>query len=126
MIRVPLPTFRLLTRTAVVLLALIVVTGAAVRLTGSGLGCPTWPECGDGSFVAHSQFAFHGLVEFGNRLVSIGVGAFIAIVVIGSLRLQQRRRELTVLSCGLILGFVAQAVLGGLTVIFHLNPALVA
>jgi heme a synthase len=127
-LRQPLPitAYTKLTRVAMVLLGLIVVTGAAVRLTGSGLGCPTWPECGDGSFVSHSQFAVHGLVEFGNRLVSIGVGVFIAVVVIGSLRLQQRRRELTLLSSGLILGFVAQAVLGGLTVIFHLNPALVA
>jgi cytochrome c oxidase assembly protein subunit 15 len=127
-LRQPLPitAYAKLTRVAMVLLGLIVVTGAAVRLTGSGLGCPTWPECGDGSFVSHSQFAVHGLVEFGNRLVSIAVGIFIATVVIGSLRLKQRRRELTVLSSGLILGFVAQAVLGGLTVIFHLNPALVA
>ncbi|MDQ1632410.1 MAG: heme a synthase, partial [Frankiaceae bacterium] len=49
--RIPLPLFRRLTRAAVVLLALIVVSGGAVRLTGSGLGCPTWPQCGDGSFV---------------------------------------------------------------------------
>ncbi|MFP5394508.1 MAG: COX15/CtaA family protein, partial [Gammaproteobacteria bacterium] len=68
MIRVSLPTFRLLTRAAVVLLALIVVTGGAVRLTGSGLGCPTWPQCGDGSFVTRPEFAHHGLIEFGNRV----------------------------------------------------------
>jgi cytochrome c oxidase assembly protein subunit 15 len=122
----PAPVYARLTRVAMVLLGLIVVTGAAVRLTGSGLGCPTWPECGDGSFVSRSQFALHGVVEFGNRLISIGVGVFIAAVVIGALRLAQRRRELTVLSAGLVAGFIAQAVLGGLTVIFHLNPALVA
>ena len=122
----PAPLYARLTRVAMVLLGLIVVTGAAVRLTKSGLGCPTWPECGDGSFVARSQFALHGVVEFGNRLVSLGVGVVIAAVVVGSLRLRERRRELTVLSAGLVLGFIAQAVLGGLTVIFHLNPALVA
>ena len=72
-----------------VLLGLIVVTGAAVRLTKSGLGCPTWPECGDGSFVPRSQFALHGVVEFSNRLVSLGVGLVIAAVVIGSLRLRR-------------------------------------
>ncbi len=115
-----------LTRIAMVLLGLIVVTGAAVRLTGSGLGCPTWPQCGDGSFVARSQYSLHGLVEFGNRVVSSGVGIFIAVLVVGALRLQQRRRELTWLAGGLVLGFLGQAVLGGLTVIFHLNPALVA
>jgi heme a synthase len=122
----PAPLYARLTRVAMVLLGLIVVTGAAVRLTKSGLGCPTWPECGDGSFVARSQFALHGVVEFGNRLVSLGVGVLIAAVVIGAFRLRERRRELIVLSSGLVLGFVAQAVLGGLTVIFHLNPALVA
>ena len=122
----PAPLYARLTRVAMVLLGLIVVTGAAVRLTKSGLGCPTWPECGDGSFVARSQFALHGVVEFGNRVVSLGVGVVIAAVVVGSLRLRERRRELTVLSAGLVLGFIAQAVLGGLTVIFHLNPALVA
>ncbi len=115
-----------LCRFAVVLLGLIVVTGAAVRLTKSGLGCPTWPQCGDGSFVTRSQFSFHGVVEFGNRVVSLGVGLVIAAVVIGSFRLAQRRRELQLLSAGLVLGFVAQGVLGGLTVIYHLNPALVA
>jgi cytochrome c oxidase assembly protein subunit 15 len=109
-----------------VLLGLIVVTGAAVRLTKSGLGCPTWPQCGDGSFVTRSEFALHGWVEFGNRLVSLGVGVVIAVVVIGSFRLEKRRSDLRWLSGGLVLGFVAQAVLGGLTVIFHLNPALVA
>ena len=109
-----------------VLLGLIVVTGAAVRLTKSGLGCPTWPQCGDGSFVTRSQFSLHGVVEFTNRVVSLGVGLVIAAVVVGSFRLAERRRDLRILSGGLVLGFVAQAVLGGLTVIFHLNPALVA
>jgi cytochrome c oxidase assembly protein subunit 15 len=109
-----------------VLLGLIVVTGAAVRLTKSGLGCPTWPQCGDGSFVTRSEFSLHGWVEFGNRLVSVGVGVVIAVVVIGSFRLARRRTDLRWLAGGLVLGFVAQGVLGGLTVIFHLNPALVA
>lgn len=109
-----------------VLLGLIVVTGAAVRLTGSGLGCPTWPQCGDGSFVTHSAYSLHGVVEFGNRMVSLGVGLVVAIVVIGSFRLAERRTDLRRLSGGLVLGFVAQGVLGGLTVLFKLNPALVA
>lgn len=123
---VPPAVFSRLCRIAMVLLGLIVVTGAAVRLTKSGLGCPTWPQCGDGSFVTRPQFSLHGWVEFGNRLVSLGVGVLIAVVVIGSFRLARRRRDLRWLSGGLVLGFVAQAVLGGLTVIFHLNPALVA
>jgi cytochrome c oxidase assembly protein subunit 15 len=127
-VRQPVPpaVFSRLCRVAMVLLGLIVVTGAAVRLTKSGLGCPTWPQCGDGSFVTRSQFALHGWVEFGNRLVSLGVGVVIAVVVIGSFRLTRRRTDLRWLSGGLVLGFFAQAVLGGLTVIFHLNPFLVA
>lgn len=123
---VPPAGYAKLCRTAVVLLGLIVVTGAAVRLTKSGLGCPTWPECGGGSFVTRSQFSLHGVIEFGNRVVSLGVGLVVAAVVVASFRTAQRRRELRILSAGLVLGFVAQAVLGGLTVIFHLNPALVA
>jgi cytochrome c oxidase assembly protein subunit 15 len=109
-----------------VLLGLIVVTGAAVRLTKSGLGCPTWPQCGHGSFVTRPAYSLHGWVEFGNRLVSLGVGVVIALVVLGSFRLAMRRPDLRWLAGGLVLGFMAQAVLGGLTVIFHLNPALVA
>ena len=123
---VPPGAYAKLCRGAMVLLGLIVVTGAAVRLTKSGLGCPTWPQCGDGSFVTRSQFSLHGVVEFTNRIVSLGVGLVIAAVVVGSFRLAERRRDLRILSGGLVLGFVAQAVLGGLTVIFHLNPALVA
>ena len=123
---VPPGAYSKLCRGAMVLLGLIVVTGAAVRLTKSGLGCPTWPECGDGSFVTRAQFSLHGVVEFTNRVVSLGVGLVIAAVVVGSFRLRERRQDLRILSGGLVLGFVAQAILGGLTVIFHLNPGLVA
>src|SRR3978361_950219 len=134
MIRVSLPTFRLLTRAAVVVLALIVVTGGAVRLTGSGLGCPTWPQCGDGSFVTRPEFAHHGLIEFGNRAITLVVGLLVLALPLVSLFLDKlstpqgsrRRRDLVVLSFGLWVGYVGQAVLGGLTVLFHLNPALVA
>jgi cytochrome c oxidase assembly protein subunit 15 len=118
--------FRRATRLSVVLLALIVVTGGAVRLTGSGLGCPTWPRCGDGSFVTRSQYAAHGWIEFGNRMISIGVGVVLLVVPLLALRLRERRRDLVALSFGLWAGFLGQVVLGGLTVLFDLNPALVA
>src|ERR1700709_1506179 len=98
---VPLSAYAKLCRAAMVLLGLIVVTGAAVRLTKSGLGCPTWPQCGDGSFVPRSHFSLHGVVEFGNRVVSLGVGLVIAAVVIGSFRIAERRRDLRLLSGGL-------------------------
>jgi cytochrome c oxidase assembly protein subunit 15 len=126
--REPLPAtwYAALCRICVIVLAVIVVTGAAVRLTKSGLGCPTWPQCGDGSFVTRSEFSLHGVIEFGNRMVTIAVGLVVAAVVLGSFRLTSKRSDLRWLSSGLVLGFVAQGVLGGLTVIFHLNPFLVA
>jgi cytochrome c oxidase assembly protein subunit 15 len=120
--------FRWATGISVVLLGLIVVTGGAVRLTGSGLGCPTWPQCGDGSFVTRPEYAGHGWVEFGNRLITIAVGIVMIVLPLLALRLrrQDRRRDLVLLSFGLWAGFVGQVVLGGLTVLFDLNPALVA
>ena len=124
--QVSLQTFRRLTMLGVVLLGLIVVTGGVVRLTSSGLGCPTWPQCGDGSLVPHGHYAVHGAVEFGNRLVSAAVGALMLILPLASLRLSPRRKDLTWLSLGLWIGFLGQAVLGGLTVLFKLNPGLVA
>src|ERR1700712_847470 len=84
---VPVAACAKLCRVAMVLLGLIVVTGAAVRLTKSGLGCPTWPECGDGSFVTRSQFSLHGVVEFRNRVVRLGGGLVVAGVVVGAFRL---------------------------------------
>lgn len=123
---VSLTAFRRLTRAGVVLLGLIVVTGGAVRLTGSGLGCPTWPQCGDGSFVTRDAYSSHGWVEFGNRLLTLAVGVLMIALPLVALRLRGRRRDLVLLSFGLWLGFVGQAVLGGLTVLFKLHPALVA
>jgi cytochrome c oxidase assembly protein subunit 15 len=107
----------------VVALAAIVVTGGAVRVTGSGLGCSTWPQCEPGSYT--SAIAFHPLVEFGNRMVTVLVGALTGLIAVGSLVLRPRRRDLVLLSWGLVAGYVAQAVLGGLTVLFKLSPLLV-
>src|SRR5664280_2869098 len=115
--------YRRLCLVAVVALAAIVVTGGAVRLTGSGLGCSTWPQCEPGSYT--SAIAFRPLVEFGNRMVTIAVGVITAAVAGGSLLLRPRRRDLVWLAWGLVLGYVAQAVLGGLTVLYKLSPLLV-
>src|SRR3954453_22529771 len=132
--RVPLSVFRTLTRVAVVLLALIVVSGGAVRLTGSGLGCPTCPKCGAGSFVTRPEFQIHGLVEFSNRVLTVIVGMLVLALPVLAMLLERsatsrrlgRRTDLVLLGFGLWLGYLAQAVLGGLTVLFHLHPALVA
>jgi cytochrome c oxidase assembly protein subunit 15 len=115
--------YRRITLVALVALAAIVVTGGAVRLTSSGLGCSTWPNCEPGSLTP--EFSLHPMVEFTNRLVSATVGLAVVATVIGAQLLRPARRDLTLLSLGLVAGFLAQAVLGGLTVLFHLSPVLV-
>lgn len=114
----------------------IVVTGAVVRITGSGLGCPTWPECVDGSIAPTSDQAesFHKYIEFGNRLLTF-VLVILAIAALVAAFLDRRRRRraglparpvLFVLAAIPLIGTVAQAVLGGITVLTGLHPATVA
>jgi cytochrome c oxidase assembly protein subunit 15 len=121
----------------------IVVTGGLVRLTGSGLGCPTWPECTDGSIVpvATQSEGFHKFVEFGNRMLTFAllVAAVSALVVVLRPWLARRfpsapgagapgevRRPLVWLAVGGIAGIAAQAALGGVTVLLDLHPTTVA
>src|SRR3954465_9487339 len=113
-------TFRRLALVAAVTMGAIVVSGAAVRLTGSGLGCPTWPRCTETSIA--SPASYHGLVEFGNRVVTTVVGVYVAVVAIAALLRAPRRRDLTVLAWSLVAGFVGQAVIGGLSVLYDLAP----
>lgn len=115
--------FRRLAVIATVLLAVIVVTGAAVRLTSSGLGCSTWPKCTSTSLVA--PLSYHAQVEFLNRVVTTVVGVFVGIVAVAALLRRPRRRDLTYLSWSLVAGFVGQAVIGGLSVLFDLAPPFV-
>jgi cytochrome c oxidase assembly protein subunit 15 len=114
--------YRRVTFVALVLLCVIVVTGAAVRLTGSGLGCPQWPNCEPGSLTPHGDSGPHAFVEFVNRAFTGLVSVAVIVAVLGSLVRRPRRRDLTWLSVGLVLGVVAQIVLGGLAVIFELSP----
>jgi cytochrome c oxidase assembly protein subunit 15 len=102
----------------------IVVTGGAVRLTGSGLGCPTWPRCTDASFVATPELAGHGVIEFGNRLLTFVLTAIAIATVVAVFR--SARRDLRRLAALSLLGIPAQAVLGGVTVLTGLNPWTVA
>jgi heme a synthase len=106
----------------------IVVTGGLVRLTGSGLGCPTWPQCVPGSFtpVPHQEQGIHKLIEFGNRTLTSVVGIAAVLVILAVWRWAPQRRSLRVLSFLPLLGVFAQALLGGITVLTHLNPATVA
>jgi cytochrome c oxidase assembly protein subunit 15 len=100
----------------------IVVTGGAVRLTNSGLGCPTWPSCTDGSLTPTKQYAIHGIIEFTNRQLTF---VLVVIAILTWLVAMVRHTERKVATYA-ALGIPAQAVLGGLTVLTHLNPWLVA
>lgn len=115
--------YRKVTLVALMALAFIVVTGASVRLTGSGLGCPDWPTCSQDRLVAVSEY--HERIESVNRTITGFVSIAVIVAVLGSLARQPRRRDLTWLSGGLVAGVVAQIFLGGLTVIFHLTPPIV-
>jgi cytochrome c oxidase assembly protein subunit 15 len=115
--------YALIARVALVMLTLIVLTGAAVRVTGSGLGCPTWPRCTDTSL--YTKLTTHGVIEFGNRVLTFFVG-FAAIGAFAASWLRRpRRRDLIWLSLLLPLGVVSQAVLGGFTVLYDLAPGFV-
>lgn len=122
-----LPTFsprrvEQLTLFALATLGLIVLTGAAVRLTGSGLGCPNWPKCGEG-IVAPLEM--HAWIEYGNRIASALVGLVCFAAGFAAWRRRPFRRDLAILGALLPLGVLMQGILGGLTVIFHLKPGFV-
>ena len=105
----------------------LVLTGGAVRLTGSGLGCPTWPECTGSSYtpVAHqAEGQLHAWIEFGNRLLTFAL-VISALLVLAHV-LVTKRKDLRVLAIGQVLGIFGQGVLGGITVLTNLNPLPVA
>ena len=103
----------------------IVGTGGAVRLTGSGLGCPTWPACVAGSLVPTQEMGLHGVIEFANRLMTGVIGIIALVMVVLLLRLRKQRRDLFVPAVVLLVGVLAQAVVGGITVLTGLNPLIV-
>jgi cytochrome c oxidase assembly protein subunit 15 len=102
----------------------IVVTGGVVRLTGSGLGCPTWPRCKGASFVPHRAMGIHGTIEFSNRMLTFAVAA----VAIATFVVAWRYGRASVLRLALLLavGVPAQAVIGGISVLTDLNPWVVS
>ena len=112
----------------------IVVTGGLVRLTGSGLGCPTWPRCTADSFVSHPALGAHGAIEFGNRLLTFVLVVIAVLTFVAALRYRDpsraarggRRRDLRWLAAGLALGIPAQAIIGGISVLYQLNPYIVS
>lgn len=98
----------------------IVITGGAVRLTGSGLGCPTWPKCTEDSYVPSGALGVHEVIEFGNRTLSVLVGVIAFLTLLAAWRRPQRRLALWVFG-----GVLLQGIVGGLTVRFELSPYLV-
>ena len=125
----PTEVTRLIQVVAWVILAaqsFIMVTGALVRLTGSGLGCPDWPTCDGRSITNTPEMGIHGYIEFGNRVLGVVLAVICIAAVIILFRLRKQRRDLFVMSLLLFLVVPFQAVLGGITVHMQLNPWIVA
>jgi cytochrome c oxidase assembly protein subunit 15 len=120
------PTVNRLALFALITNIAIVASGGLVRLTGSGLGCPSWPNCADGSVVPTRELSWHKYVEFGNRLFTYVVLVAAVAVLIAVLRERPRRPQLRLWAWLVFLAVPAQAVMGGITVLTHLNPWAVA
>ncbi|RNE66615.1 heme A synthase [Cryobacterium tepidiphilum] len=104
---------------------LLVGTGGLVRLTGSGLGCPTWPTCTADSLVNTPEMGVHGIIEFGNRLLAVILGLVAILAFVAILRLRRARRDLFWLTLLAGFGIPAQALIGGISVWTGLNPYVV-
>jgi cytochrome c oxidase assembly protein subunit 15 len=123
------PTPRTLRRaalSAVVMSVVIIVTGGAVRLTGSGLGCDTWPKCTDDSLFATPEQGIHGAIEFGNRMLTYVLSAAVGWTIIAARATKPARRGLSRLAWSQFWIVASNAVLGGITVWAGLNPWTVA
>lgn len=107
----------------------IVVTGGVVRLTASGLGCPTWPRCTTDSYVTHPALGLHGIIEFGNRMLTFVLIIIAVLTWVTAMRSRldgQKRRGVRRVATAMALGIPAQGVIGGITVLTQLNPFVVA
>ncbi len=119
------PWVRWLAVASLVANALLILTGGLVRLTGSGLGCPTWPRCTDASWTNTPEMGMHGVIEFGNRLLTFLLAAVAVLTFLAVLRLRRQHRDQFRMALLLGLGIPLQAVVGGITVLSGLNPWLV-
>lgn len=122
--RVPGPAFRWLAFASFLSMILIVLTGAAVRLTGSGLGCPDWPTCFKGRVTG--SMSIHPFIEYTNRMVTIALVVVVGVTFLAAWFRDERRKDLIVLSGALVAGVVADAILGAFVVYSKLNPYLVS
>ncbi|MET0766980.1 MAG: COX15/CtaA family protein [Aeromicrobium sp.] len=104
----------------------IILTGGLVRLTGSGLGCPTWPRCTDESFVPHRELGLHGVIEFGNRMLTYVLIVVVVATFVAVWRWSGTNGSLRRLTAVIVLGVPFQGVIGGITVLTDLNPWVVS
>ena len=111
---------------AVVANTVIILTGGLVRLTGSGLGCPTWPRCTDESFVPHRELGLHGAIEFGNRLLTYVLIVVVIATFVAVWRWSGTSGSLRRHAAIIVLGVPLQGVIGGITVLTDLNPWIVS
>ncbi|MFC4497302.1 heme A synthase [Streptomyces ovatisporus] len=123
------PSQRIVQRAALAALLMsvfIIVTGGAVRLTSSGLGCETWPKCSSDSLYATSEMGVHGAIEFGNRMLTYVLSAAVGWAIVASRAAKPRRRGLSRLAWSQFWLVMGNAVIGGVTVLTELNPYTVA
>jgi cytochrome c oxidase assembly protein subunit 15 len=120
--QVKFPALRSLALASMIANVGLIVTGAAVRLTGSGLGCPTWPRCTDVSYTTTQAMGVHGTIEFGNRMLTFVLELIAVLCLIAAWRARPRRRSTLILSLAVLLGIGMEGVIGGITVLTHLNP----
>jgi cytochrome c oxidase assembly protein subunit 15 len=119
-------TLRRATLSAVILTLVIVTAGGAVRLSSSGLGCPTWPKCTDDSITTTPEMGIHGVIEFANRMLTYVLSAAVGWAIIATRCVKPRRRGLTRLAWSQFWVVMSNAVIGGITVLTKLNPYTVA
>ncbi|WP_125615528.1 COX15/CtaA family protein [Specibacter cremeus] len=120
------PVLRRMSVASLIGQGVLIVSGGAVRLTASGLGCPTWPKCTADSLVNTPEMGIHGIIEFGNRTLTFVLAAIAAVMLVMLWNMRKERRDLFWLAFGLLASIPAQAVIGGITVLTHLNPWVVS
>jgi cytochrome c oxidase assembly protein subunit 15 len=121
-IRISPQRYQQITLAALIALGAITFTGALVRLTDSGMGCPTWPTCEPDAFTPQGATGYHGWIEFGNRLFTGVVSAAVVLAVLGSMFRVPRRADLTRWAWGLVAGVAAQVLVGAVVVLTHVTP----
>lgn len=120
------PALRRLSLASLIGQGVLIVSGGVVRLTGSGLGCPTWPKCTADSLTNTPAMGVHGVIEFANRTLTFLLAAVALALLVMLWNLRKERKDLFWLAFGLLASIPAQAVIGGITVLSGLNPYVVS